>query len=216
MQPLPIHPSSFVVGQPITPVSWPRKLPRPSHITVNTSRRPASADSTCTTSSSSSMAPSASPISPSSSTSSLPSPHPSTRAESEVQRAVSRLLSLTKQLQEVISLWAQGSAGQGDVSDAFLLVGSQFDSTVHAFWRVGVDMSDLYDIPIALRTVLEGMLAEDPSPEVLARYSVRIRRTVVDLLQGLQRKQSPYWAAVGRTKDNDRLSVAPGTTLRDR
>lgn len=32
-----IHPSSFVVGQPITPVSWPRKLPRPSHISVNVS-----------------------------------------------------------------------------------------------------------------------------------------------------------------------------------
>lgn len=32
-----IHPSSFVVGQPITPVSWPRKLPRRSHISVHVS-----------------------------------------------------------------------------------------------------------------------------------------------------------------------------------
>ncbi|KAI0358292.1 hypothetical protein OH77DRAFT_1398122 [Trametes cingulata] len=216
MQPLPIHPSSFVVGQPITPVSWPRKLPRPSTISINTSRRPASADSTCTTSSSSSIPPAVSPISPSSSTSSLPSPHPSSRAESEVHRAVSRLLSLTKQLQEVISLWANGSACEGDVSDAFVLVGSQFDSTVHAFWRVGVDMSDLCHIPLSLRAVLEGMLAEDPCPEVLARYSAKVRRIVVELLQGLQRKQSPYWAAVGRrTESKDRLTV-PGTTLRDR
>ena len=43
-----------------------------------------------------------------------------------------------------------------------------------------------------------------------------IRRIVVDLLQGLQRKQSPYWAAVGRTKDNNRLSVMPATSMRDR
>ncbi|KAH9893267.1 hypothetical protein C8Q73DRAFT_647479 [Cubamyces lactineus] len=213
---VPVHPSSFVVGQPITPVSWPRKLPRPTHITVNTSRRPASADSTCTTSSSLSIPPSPSPVSPSSSTSSLPSPHASSRSESEVHRAVSRLLSLTKQLQEVISLWARGSASETDVSDAFVLVGSQFDSTVQAFWRVGVDMSDLFHIPLSLRAVLEGMLAENPSPEVLARYSSRIRKIVIELLQGLQRKQSPYWAAVGRTKENSRLSVMPATSMRNR
>ncbi|KAL7280584.1 hypothetical protein ACG7TL_005518 [Trametes sanguinea] len=285
---VPVHPSSFVGGQPITPMSWPRKLPRPTHISINTSRRPASADSTCTTSSSLSVPSLPSPISPSSSTSSLPSPH-SARPESEVQRAVSRLLSLTKQLQEVISLWAHGSAGNADVSDAFVLVGSQFDSTVHAFWRVGVDMSfrhislgisvfafirpvplhscrvamsplvaftvvdclrtvpagfgtdggtaghvtasgfgpalppvwsecgssasdDLFHIPLSLRSLLEGMLAEKPSPDVLAHYSPRIRKLVVDLLQGLQAKQSPYWAAVARTKDSNRLSVMPGTT----
>ena len=57
-----------------------------------------------------------------------------------MQRAVSRLLSLTKQLQDVLALWSQRSATVEDVSDAFVLVGSQFDSTVHAFWRVGVDM----------------------------------------------------------------------------
>ncbi|CDO69790.1 hypothetical protein BN946_scf184766.g35 [Trametes cinnabarina] len=212
---VPMHPSSFVVGQPITPMSWPRKIPRPTHISINTSRRPASADSTCTTSSSLSVPPSPSPVSPSSSTASLPSPH-SSRSESEVQRAVSRLLSLTKQLQEVINLWAHGSAGEAEVSDAFVLVGSQFDSTVHAFWRVGVDVSDLFHIPLSLRSLLEGMLAEKPSPDVLAHYSPRIRKILVDLLQGLQRKQSPYWAAVARTKDNNRLSVIPGTAMRDR
>ncbi|KAH9849875.1 hypothetical protein C2E23DRAFT_341833 [Lenzites betulinus] len=135
-----LRPSSFVVGQPISPVSWPRKLPKPAHISVNTSRRPVSAGSTCSTSSTLSIPPSPSSLSPSSSTSSLPSPQSPQRPESEVHRAVSRLLSLTKQLQEVIALWAQGSAGEAEVSDAFVLVGSQFDSTARAFWRVGVDM----------------------------------------------------------------------------
>ena len=32
---VPVHPSSFVIGQPINPISWPRKLPKPSHISVN-------------------------------------------------------------------------------------------------------------------------------------------------------------------------------------
>ncbi|KAM5532822.1 hypothetical protein V8D89_013541 [Ganoderma adspersum] len=207
---VPVHASSFVIGQPINPVSWPRKLPKPTYISVNTARRPASADSTCTVSSTES-----SPISPlpsSPSTTSLHSSH--SRPESEVQRAVSRLLSLTKQLQEVLARWATGAAYEQDVSDAFVLVGSQFDSTVHAFWRVGVDMSDLYDVPVTLRTVLEGLLAEYPSPEVLERYMPRIRIALVKLLRGLQTKQAPYWASVSRSQDSPRYSTVPGTCIR--
>ncbi|KAI0742031.1 hypothetical protein C8Q80DRAFT_1221825 [Daedaleopsis nitida] len=205
---VPVHPSSFVIGQPISPLSWPRKIPKPAYISVNTARRPGSADSTCTVSSTSS-----SPVSPlptSSSHTSL-----SSRPESEVQRAISRLLSLTKQLQEVLSLWAHGRACAGDVSDAFVLVGSQFDATSQAFWRVGVDMSDLFDAPTTLRTVLEGLLAEDPSPDVLARYMPTIRSTLFGLLRGLQAKQAPYWAAVSRARDSGRYSFVPGLSLRD-
>ncbi|KAI0731083.1 hypothetical protein C8Q76DRAFT_793181 [Earliella scabrosa] len=205
---VPLSPRSFVIGQPINPVQWPRKLPKPTYISVNTARRPASADSTCTVSSTSSSP--VSPIPPSPSSTNL-----SSRPESEVQRAVSRLLSLTKQLQEVLTLWSQGSAYEEDVSDAFLLVGRQFDSTVHAFWRVGVDMSDLFDVPATLRTVLEGLLAEKPSPEVLARYSPTVRATLFRLLRGLQAKQAPYWASVQRTRDSGRYSIVPGASLRD-
>ncbi|KAI0793842.1 hypothetical protein C8Q74DRAFT_536964 [Fomes fomentarius] len=201
---VPISPSSFVIGQPITPaMKWPRKLPKPQQISINTARRPASADSTCTTSSTSS-----SPVSPSAAS-------VTSRPETEVQRAVSRLLSLTKQLQDVLTLWSNGLAYEEDVSDAFVLVGSQFDSTVHAFWRVGVDMSDLFDVPAKLRTVLEGLLAETPSPEVLARYNPMVRSTLFRLLRGLQEKQAPYWAAIQRTRDSGRHSVVPGVNLRD-
>ncbi|EJF64318.1 hypothetical protein DICSQDRAFT_178784 [Dichomitus squalens LYAD-421 SS1] len=189
---VPVHASSFVIGQPINPVSWPRKLPKPTYISVNTARRPASADSTCTVSSTDS-----SPVSPLPSSPSTSNLHSSqSRSETEVQRAVSRLLSLTKQLQEVLVRWANGAAYEEDVSDAFVLVGSQFDATVHAFYHVGVDMRDLYDVPVTLRTVLEGLLAEYPSPETLERHMPEIRTALVKLLRGLQAKQAPYWASV--------------------
>ncbi|RPD64045.1 hypothetical protein L226DRAFT_521922 [Lentinus tigrinus ALCF2SS1-7] len=207
---VPVHPSSFVIGQPINPISWPRKLPKPTHISVNTARRPASADSTCTVSSTSS-----SPVSPLPSSPSTTNLSSQSRSETEVQRAVSRLLSLTKQLQDVLNLWAHGSAYEEDVSDAYVLIGSQFDATVHAFWRVGVDLSDLFDVPMTLRTVLEGLLAEDPSPEVLARYMPTVRATLFKLLRGLQTKQAPYWAAVSRARDSGRYSIVPGADLRD-
>ena len=66
--------------------------------------------------------------------------------------------------------------------------------------------SDLFDIPATLRTMLEGLLAEEPSPAVLARYNPRVRETLFRLLRGLQAKQAPYWAAVARARENRRLS----------
>lgn len=72
--------------------------------------------------------------------------------------------------------------------------------------------SDLFDVPVTLRTVLEGLLAEVPSPEVLARYMPTVRTTLFKLLRGLQAKQAPYWAAV---KDSGRYSIVPGSELRD-
>jgi hypothetical protein len=73
-----------------------------------------------------SMSPSPSP---------LPSPTPS-----DVPTAVSTLLGLTKQLQEVLRLWSTRQANEGQVSDAFVLVGMQFNATVNAFSRHHIDM----------------------------------------------------------------------------
>lgn len=59
---------------------------------------------------------------------------------SDVHSAVSRLLGLTKQLQEVLHLWSLRQANERQVSDAFVLVGAQFNTTVNVFWRHNVDM----------------------------------------------------------------------------
>ena len=76
--------------------------------------------------------------------------------------------------------------------------------------------SDLFDVPVTLRTVLEGLLAEHPSPEVLARYMPTVRSTLFKLLRGLQAKQAPYWAAISRARDSGRYSIVPGAAdLRD-
>lgn len=70
--------------------------------------------------------------------------------------------------------------------------------------------SDLFDAPATLRTILEGLLAESPSSEVLARYSPKIRAALFGLLRGLQQKQAPYWDAVARARETRRLSGGPG------
>ena len=141
-----------------------------------------------------------------------PSPPPS-----DVPTAVSTLLGLTKQLQDVLRLWSEHAATESQVSDAFILVAMQFNATVNAFTRHRVDMQcvlpssssshttnsqfainsrDLQNTPNELRTVLETCLGEDPSPLVFDHYIPQVRTVIFKLLQGLQRKQAPYWKAV--------------------
>ena len=59
--------------------------------------------------------------------------------------------------------------------------------------------SDLFDIPSQLRQVLETCLARDASPRVLEIYLPKVREIVINLLQGLKRKQARYRA---RTRDS--------------
>lgn len=59
---------------------------------------------------------------------------------SDVPTAVSTLLGLTKQLQEMLRLWSVRQASESQVSDAYILVGMQFSVTVNAFGRHHIDM----------------------------------------------------------------------------
>ncbi|KAI0917939.1 hypothetical protein AcV5_002740 [Taiwanofungus camphoratus] len=141
---------------------------------------------------------SASPDSPITPTSPLQTPRSLSRptTPSDVHSAVSRLLGLTKQLQEVLHLWSLRQANERQVSDAFVLVGAQFNTTVNVFWRHNVDMSDLFHVVVDLRNVLESCLGEDASPQTLEQYMPAVRRVLYDLLQGLRSKQGPYWDSV--------------------
>ncbi|KZT07527.1 uncharacterized protein LAESUDRAFT_631990, partial [Laetiporus sulphureus 93-53] len=114
----------------------------------------------------------------------------------DVHSAVSRLLGLTKQLQEVLQLWGSRQATEEQCSDAFVLVVSQFNTTVNVFWRHGVDMSDLFHVIDDLREVLENMLGEDASQQTLVLYMPHVRQVLYTLLTGLRSKQGPYWDAV--------------------
>jgi hypothetical protein len=67
--------------------------------------------------------------------------------------------------------------------------------------RVNND-SDLSDIPSQLRQVLEECLARDASPRVLEIYLPKVREIVINLLQGLKRKQARYRARTHDTEDN--------------
>ena len=75
------------------------------------------------------------------------------------------------------------------MSDVYVRLGSEFNVACRAFTAIGVETADLGNVPDALRTILEHTLSQDASPASLDVYLPRIREIIINLLQGLKRKQ---------------------------
>ncbi|KDQ51072.1 hypothetical protein JAAARDRAFT_140943, partial [Jaapia argillacea MUCL 33604] len=116
----------------------------------------------------------------------------------DVPTAVQNLLQSTKRLQDVLRQWSVAQASESQVSDVYVLVGNEFNTTITAFARHNIDMSEIYSVPRELRGILEHCLGEEPSPQVLESFMPQVRQTLFNLLEGLKSKQAEYWRAVGR------------------
>lgn len=108
---------------------------------------------------------------------------------STIESSVTRLLVSTKHLLESLTQWARQEADDKFVSDAYVKLGNDFRAAARAFTTAGVDISDLGDVPKALRIVLESALSEAPTQENLDRFLPNIRNIIVSLLLNLKAKQ---------------------------
>ncbi|KAL7269916.1 Bud site selection protein 6 [Rhizina undulata] len=108
---------------------------------------------------------------------------------STIEKSVTHLLVATKQLLETLTAWSRGQATEAEVSDVYVRLGSEFNIACRAFTAIGVETSDLGNVPDALRTILESTLSQDASPQSLDEYLPRIREIIINLLHGLKRKQ---------------------------
>ena len=137
------------------------------------------------------------------------------RIPGDVPAAVRNLLISTKQLQQSIRQWSIGQASETQVSDIFVQIGTDFNTTIHAFAYHNIDLrsvpanpsiaqmndlvvSDIHSVPQELREVLEQCLAEDPSPQALAIYMTDLRQVLFKLLKGLQLRQEAWRVAGGQ------------------
>ncbi|KAK6459468.1 bud site selection protein [Scheffersomyces xylosifermentans] len=107
-----------------------------------------------------------------------------------IESSVTRLLVSTKHLLESLTQWARQEADDKFVSDAYVKLGNNFRAATKAFTHSGVDISDLGDVPQALRIILEAALSEAPSQENLDRFLPNIRNIIVTLLSNLKLKQA--------------------------
>jgi hypothetical protein len=70
--------------------------------------------------------------------------HPHAQAGShgaEASASVRRLLQATRTLQDRLRLWALEKASEGDVSDAYVQIGNEFNATIAAFAEFDVDLT---------------------------------------------------------------------------
>lgn len=109
---------------------------------------------------------------------------------STIESTVTRLLVATKQLLESLTQWAKGEASEHDVSDVYVVLGNEFNIACRAFMSAEVDVTDLGDVPQALRVILERALSEDASQQNLEKYLPSIREIIVNLLRQLKTKQT--------------------------
>ncbi|SCW00986.1 LAFE_0D02520g1_1 [Lachancea fermentati] len=114
----------------------------------------------------------------------------SSRTISSVESSVTKLLMSTKHLLQKLTQWSKSQASEKSVSDAYVQLGNDFKIVSKQFLHSGLDVSDLGDVPLDLRRVLEVALRESPSEETLDKYLPRIREIIVTLLDKLKVKQA--------------------------
>lgn len=119
-------------------------------------------------------------------------------AMNSIESSVTHLLVATKQLLESLTQWARGAASEQDVSDIYVNLGNEFNIACRAFLNAGLPVTDMGDVPQALRSVLEKALSEEASQENLDLYLPSIREIIINLLQGLKKKQAALRAAQGQ------------------
>ena len=108
---------------------------------------------------------------------------------SQIEKSVTHLLVATKQLLETLTQWSRQQATEAEVSDVYVRLGYEFNIACRAFTAIGVDVTDLGNVPDLLRTILEDTLSQEASSASLDRYLPRIRDIIINLLHGLKKKQ---------------------------
>ncbi|CAI1596899.1 hypothetical protein SEUBUCD646_0L03660 [Saccharomyces eubayanus] len=111
-------------------------------------------------------------------------------SSSSIETTVTKLLMSTKHLLQILTQWSKGSTSGKLVSDAYVQLGNDFKVVSKFFTHAKVDMSDVGDVPMALRRVLEVTLREPPSDETLNKHLPKIREIIVTLLDKLKVKQA--------------------------
>ncbi|KAL1636428.1 Bud site selection protein 6 [Diplodia intermedia] len=117
---------------------------------------------------------------------------------SQIEKSVTHLLVATKQLLETLTLWSRGTATESEVSDVYVRLGYEFNIASRAFNAIGVDTSDLGNVPELLRSILEETLSQEASQASLDRFLPRIRDIIINLLHGLKKKQQRLRQRSGR------------------
>ena len=117
----------------------------------------------------------------------------------------------TKQLLETLTQWSRGASSEGEVSDVYVRLGYEFNIACRAFNSIGVDTGDLGPVPDLLRSILEETLSQEASQASLDKFLPRIRDIIINLLQGLKKKQQKLRQRAGSSGQSSRQTSINST-----
>jgi hypothetical protein len=142
----------------------------------------------------------------------LTTPQQPDKQIAQIEKSVTHLLVATKQLLETLTQWSRKQAQEEEVSDVYVRLGYEFNLACRAFNSIGVETSDLGPVPDLLRSILEDTLSQPASPQSLDTYLPRIRDIIINLLQGLKRKQGKLRSRSNKDGSTSR-SAAPSSQM---
>lgn len=134
---------------------------------------------------------------------------------SQIEKSVTHLLVATKQLLETLTHWSRGNATESEVSDVYVRLGYEFNIATRAFNAIGVETSDLGNVPELLRSILEETLSQEASQSSLDRFLPRIRDIIINLLHGLKKKQQRLRQRSGRESSSSNGTGSRHASLGD-
>lgn len=115
-------------------------------------------------------------------------------------------MTATKALLQSLTNWSQNEEDVTEVSGKFVKFGDSYKTLKKSYSSLGVDITNLPDIPGRVRGILESSLMLEPSQESLDTFLPQIGDSVAELMQMLKDKQADV-ARLESIRKNNSLSV---------
>lgn len=112
-----------------------------------------------------------------------------TSLKNPIETNISNLINSTKVFLKALTRWTQQLETQKSISNHYVQLGTDFRIVVKQFTHLGIDMSEVRNVPKELRPILEKALKEKPSNESLDKYWPSIKGIIEDLLNTLKFKR---------------------------
>lgn len=112
-----------------------------------------------------------------------------TSLKNPIETNISNLINSTKVFLKALTRWTQQLETQKSISNYYVQLGTDFRIVVKQFTHLGIDMSEVRNVPMELRPILEKALKEKPSNESLDKYWPSIKGIIEDLLNTLKFKR---------------------------
>ncbi|KAL6931752.1 hypothetical protein ACO0R3_003218 [Hanseniaspora guilliermondii] len=112
-----------------------------------------------------------------------------TSLKNPIETNISNLINSTKVFLKALTRWTQQLETQKSISNYYVQLGTDFRVVVKQFTHLGIDMSEVRNVPKELRPILEKALKEKPSNESLDKYWPSIKGIIEDLLNTLKFKR---------------------------